>query len=113
VGGLRASALGSGHCVICQLPSEGQGLPSFQSLEVWEVLRRVGSMCPVVRTAAWAVSSVPGVLAGETALLKTVTVRLPSVSGAAFCLLQVARASQPSAPYLSHLEMLLFPVSLL
>lgn len=49
------------------------------------MLHRVGSVCPVVYTATRAVW-VPRVLAEETALLKTVTVRLPSVSGVAFCL---------------------------
>ena len=52
VGALRWALLCSGRCVISHFPSEGQELPSRQALEVWEVLCRVGSMCPVVRTAA-------------------------------------------------------------
>lgn len=47
-GAKRWALLCSGHRLSCQFPSEEKELPFCQALDLWEVLPKVGSMCPVV-----------------------------------------------------------------
>lgn len=63
----------SGHRVIRQLLSDGQELPSCQPGEVQEV---VAQKRQHVHAAGWGTRSSPSVLAQQTALPKTGTVRL-------------------------------------